>query len=71
MITPCRPIPPLRPYVRFYYQLRESLGARTLLQPVPARTSQGIEFMFATPLRVQRLATGMIGDPYPAALVGA
>ena len=53
-----RPALPLRPYVRYYYQVTDKLSARTELQPVPARSLQIIEFMFGTSYRVHRLASG-------------
>jgi AraC-like DNA-binding protein len=41
------------------------------VQPVPARSSQVIEFTFGAPYRVQRLQIGTTDDAYPIALIGA
>ena len=71
MILTCLPALPLRPYVRYYYQVEEQLLVGSQLQPVPARSLQIIEFMFGTPYRVQRIASGEIEDAQAVAIVGA
>ncbi|MBU6206927.1 MAG: hypothetical protein KGQ42_04510 [Alphaproteobacteria bacterium] len=48
MISALRPAPSLRPFVKYYFQVEETLDAMVVLQPVPARSPEIIEFMFAT-----------------------
>jgi AraC-like DNA-binding protein len=66
-----RPAPALRQLVRYYYQFDLDLRGRTLLQPVPARSPQAIEFTFGTPYIVRRLARGSVERAHPVALIGA
>jgi AraC-like DNA-binding protein len=66
-----RPAPGLRQLVRYYYQFDIDLHGRTLLQPVPARSPQAIEFTFGTPYIVRRLARGSVERAHPVALIGA
>jgi AraC-like DNA-binding protein len=51
--------------------MRDRIGARTILQPVPARSAQVIEFTFGTPMCVQRLGTEAIDQALPIVLIGA
>jgi hypothetical protein len=46
------PVPALRHLIRYYYQVETHLIGRTVLQPVPARSPQAIEFTFGTPYEV-------------------
>ena len=71
MISTCQPAPPLRRYVRYYYQVTEQLLAATELQPVPARSPQIIEFMLGTPYRVQRLGSDDTDEAHRVTVVGA
>jgi AraC-like DNA-binding protein len=66
-----RPAPGLRQLVRYYYQFDVDLRGRTLLQPVPARSPQAIEFTFGTPYMVRRLARGSVERAHAVALIGA
>ena len=42
-----------------------------MLQPVPARSPQAIEFTFGTPYTVRRLDRGVVEQAHPIALIGA
>jgi AraC-like DNA-binding protein len=65
------PVPPLRHLIRYYYQVETHLVGRTVLQPVPARSPQAIEFTFGTPYEVHRLDRGGVENAHPIALIGA
>jgi AraC-like DNA-binding protein len=65
------PMPALRHLIRYYYQVETQLVGRTVLQPVPARSPQAIEFTFGTPYEVRRLDRGGVKNAYPIALIGA
>ncbi len=71
MILASRPAPALRHLVRYYYQVQDHLVRRTLVQPVPARSPQAIEFTFGTPYEVRRLDRGTVEQAHAIALVGA
>ena len=71
MFGTARPASGLRQLVRYYYQFDIDLHGRTLLQPVPARSPQAIEFTFGTPYIVRRLARGSVERAHPVALIGA
>lgn len=71
MIRSGRPAPALRHLIRYYYQTDAELRGRTVLQPVPARSPQAIEFTFGTPYIVRRLDRGMMEQAHPIALIGA
>lgn len=66
-----RPAPALRHLVRYYYQVETRLVGRTVLQPVPARSPQAIEFTFGTPYEVHRLDRGSVENAHSVALIGA
>lgn len=61
----------LRNLVRYYYQIETQLIGRTVVQPVPARSPQAIEFMFGTPYRVHRLDCENVRNAHRVALIGA
>jgi AraC-like DNA-binding protein len=42
-----------------------------MIQPIPARSPQAIEFMFGTPYQVRRLDRGGIRNAYSIAVIGA
>src|SRR3984893_1273681 len=65
------PVPALRDLIRYYYQVKTHLVDRTVLQPVPARSPQAIEFTFGTPYEVRRLDRGTVENAHPIALIGA
>jgi AraC-like DNA-binding protein len=65
------PVSALRYLVRYYYQVKTHLVGRTVLQPVPARSPQAIEFTFGTPYEVHRLERGGVENAHPIALIGA
>jgi AraC-like DNA-binding protein len=65
------PVSALRHLVRYYYQVETHLVGRTVLQPVPARSPQAIEFTFGTPYEVHRLDRGGVENAHPIALIGA
>jgi hypothetical protein len=65
-----RPAPPLRHLIRYYFQVEAHLVGRTVLQPVPARSPQVIEFTFGTPYEVHRLDRDGVENAHPIALVG-
>jgi AraC-like DNA-binding protein len=67
----CHPAPALRHLIRYYYQVETHLAGRTVVQPVPARSPQAIEFTFGTPYEVRRLDRGGARNAYPIALIGA
>ena len=71
MLVSSRPAPPLRHLVRYYYQVQTRLEGQGVLQPVPARSAQAIEFTFGTPYEVRRLDRGTIEQAHPVALIGA
>ncbi len=71
MILACRPAPALRHVIRYYYQVEERLAGRAVIQPVPARSPQIIEFMFGAPYRVRRTDRHIVETVRPIALVGA
>jgi AraC-like DNA-binding protein len=64
------PVPALRRLVRYYYQVEGFFEAATALQPVPARSPEIIEFMFAAPYQVERIDSGTRSECWPIALVG-
>lgn len=71
MISSFRPAPALRPFVKFYYQVDATLGSVGIHQPVPARSPEILEFMFARHYVVERLHRGTTTESYASALVGA
>ena len=71
MILCSSPVPALRHLIRYYYQVETHLVGRTVLQPVPARGPQAIEFTFGTPYAVHRLDRGGVENAHPIALIGA
>ena len=70
MISSLRPAPALRPFVKFYYQIDATLDPAGIQQPVPARSPEILEFMFATPYVVERLHHGTRQNACASALVG-
>lgn len=71
MILSCRPAPALGHLIRYYYQVKARLPGRAVLQPVPARSPQIIEFMFGVPYQVRRVDRHVVQTAHPIALVGA
>jgi AraC-like DNA-binding protein len=71
VISSLRPAPALRPFVKFYYQVDATLDAAGIHQPVPARSPEILEFMFATHYVVERLHHGTRQESCASALVGA
>ena len=71
MILCSSPVPALRHLVRYYYQVETHLVGKVVLQPVPARSPQAIEFTFGTPYEVYRLDRGGVENAHPIALIGA
>ena len=71
MIVSAPPAAPLRHLIRYYYQAEAHLVGPTVLQPVPARTPQVIEFTFGAPYEVHRLDRGTVENAHPIALIGA
>jgi AraC-like DNA-binding protein len=71
MISALRPTLALRHFVKYYYQVEETLTATVAVQPVPARSPEILEFMFATPYVVERLHHGTQIECSDSALVGA
>ncbi len=65
------PVPALRRLIRYYYQVETHLVGRAVLQPVPARSPQAIEFTFGTPYEVHRLDRSSVKNAHPIALIGA
>jgi AraC-like DNA-binding protein len=61
----------LHKLVRYYYQIEDRLADQAVLQPVPARSPQIIEFMFGTRYRIRRLDRDDFADVREIALVGA
>lgn len=70
MIVSARPAAPLRHLIRYYYQAEAHLAGATVLQPVPARSPQAIEFTFGTPYDVHRRDRGTVEKAHPIALIG-
>lgn len=70
MLDTALPGPALRRFVRYYYQV-ESLLDLAVVQPVPARSPQAIEFTFGAPYEVHRLAPDVREQAHPVALIGA
>jgi AraC-like DNA-binding protein len=60
----------LRHLVRYYYQV-DARMAKAVVQPVPARSPQALEFTFGTPYEVRRLEEGVREVAHPVALIGA
>jgi AraC-like DNA-binding protein len=71
VILSSRPAPTLRHLIRYYYQVETQLVGRTVMQPVPARSPQAIEFTFGTPYEVHRLDRGNVEQAHSIALIGA
>jgi AraC-like DNA-binding protein len=71
VITSVRSAPALRHFVKYYYQVEETLTSTVALQPVPARSPEIIEFMFATHYIVERLHHGTMKDSWATTLVGS
>jgi AraC-like DNA-binding protein len=71
VIRSARPAPALRHFIRYYYQVDADLDGRTVLQPVPARSPQAIEFTFGTPYTVHRLDRRSVEQAHSIALIGA
>jgi AraC-like DNA-binding protein len=71
MMRSCQPTPALRHVVRYYYQVDTQLIDGAVIQPVPARSPQAIEFTFGTPYKVHRLDREDVRSAYTVALIGA
>ncbi len=71
MILSCRATPALRHVIRYYYQVEIHAAGKTVVQPVPARSPQAIEFTFGAPYEVRRLDRGLTRNAYPIAVIGA
>jgi AraC-like DNA-binding protein len=71
MMVSSDPVPALRRLIRYYYQVEAHLVGSHVVQPVPARSPQAIEFMFGTPYAVHRLDRGGVRNAYPITLIGA
>lgn len=71
MIRSSPPAPALRRLVRYYYEVRAHLAAQPVLQPVPARSPQAIEFTFGKPFEVRRLDQGRVERAHAVALIGS
>ncbi len=71
MLLASRPGPALTHLIRHYYQMKDSLLGRLSIQPVPARSPQILEFMFATHYQVRRSNTEVTENVRPMALVGS
>jgi AraC-like DNA-binding protein len=71
VIRSARPAPALRHFIRYYYQVDADLVGRTVLQPVPARSPQAIEFTFGTPYAVHRLDRRSVEPAHSIAVIGA
>jgi hypothetical protein len=70
VISSIRPAPALRHFIKYYYQVEATLSSTLVLQPVPARSPEIIEFMVATPYVVERLYRGTAEQCSASALVG-
>jgi AraC-like DNA-binding protein len=57
--------------IRYYYETRVSLAGQVVLQPVPARSPQAIEFTFGTPYEVRRLDRATVETAHAIAVIGA
>src|SRR5439155_24078951 len=71
VIRSSAPAPALRHLIRYYYQVDTLLIGRIVLQPVPARSPQAIEFTFGTPYEVHGLDRGSVEKAHSIALIGA
>jgi AraC-like DNA-binding protein len=71
MIVCRRPAPALRKLIRYYYQVETFLADHALVQPVPARSPQAIEFTFGMPYEVHWLDRRSVSKAHPIALIGA
>ena len=71
VIHSCRPAVALHNLVRYYYQIEDCLADQAVLQPVPARSPQIIEFMFGAHYRIRRLDRDVFENVRGIALVGA
>jgi AraC-like DNA-binding protein len=63
--------PALRLLIRYYYQVEAGVMTAGMVQPVPARSPQAIEFTFGTPYEVHRLDQGVVENAHSIALIGA
>lgn len=70
MIRSAAPAPALRHLIRYYYQV-DARVAGAIVQPVPARSPQALEFTLGTPYEVRRLQRGGAERAHPIALIGA
>jgi len=70
MVSAHRPTHALRHLVKYYYQVEGNFTSLVALQPVPARSPEILEFMFATPYIVERLHHGTTARCCDVALVG-
>lgn len=70
MIETALPAEPLRSLIRYYYQVDTRLSD-AVVQPVPARSPQALEFTFGTPYEVRRLEAGVRETAHQVALIGA
>ncbi len=71
MISTLRPAPALRHVIKYYYQIEETLSSTVVLQPVPARSPEIIEFMFASHFLVERFDRSGRENACDSAVVGA
>lgn len=71
MIVSAPPAAAFRQLVRYYYQADGRFTTRSVVQPVPARSPQAIEFTFGTPYEVHRLDRAIVENAHPIALIGA
>jgi AraC-like DNA-binding protein len=71
VILCAKPVAALRQYIRYYYQFEARLTGRAMLQPVPARSKQLLEFTFGTPYEVHTPGCGLVETAHTVAVVGA
>jgi AraC-like DNA-binding protein len=71
MIVSSRPASALRRQIRYYYQIEAQLVGEVMLQPVPARSPQILEFTFGAPYCVHRLDRKIQERAATVVLVGA
>lgn len=57
-------------FVRFYVQREAQLGAITLIQPVPARAAQMLDFEFGDPIEIRPIGSEITRMAETAALIG-
>jgi AraC-like DNA-binding protein len=71
VILCAKPAPALRQFIRYYCQLEADLAGTTVLQPVPARSPQVLEFTFGTPYEFHSFTRGQLEPTHSIAVVGA